>query len=522
MSRWQPVARGSWAGLLGGVAMAIAAALLRNFAGIPLLVELVSDRVIPTLSIRRFADLAGRLGGLERGKEVSLLAFFAILVAVGVAAGALYGVVARRGRRRATVGLAVVLAVSAAGILAVLWPVLETNGIGVRLEAARAINVAAIVGLFALYGLVVAAAVGRGQRSPEPVKAAPMGGVAGPPEPSRVPRRALLASAGTVVMAAAAGSLARVVYGRATSGPNGYDGLSVRGPDTKPITPNDAFYVVTKNIVDPRIDRGLWRLEVSGLVERPRSFSFEDITGMPSVEQLQTLECISNGVGGGLMSNAVWRGVRLRDVLGPVLPMSAARFVELHAADGYVNVISLEKALEQTTVAAFEMNGEPLPLRHGFPLRLLVPGTYGEVSVKWIERVALIERYEKGYYAKQGWRPDYVTTTSRIDSPTAGSTVGAGRPVELRGVAFAGDRGVSDVQWSEDAGSTWRPARIVYRPSPLTWALWRATWRPSGTGNRTLTVRAVDGNGLVQSPRVRGTAPAGATGYHRVDVHVGR
>jgi DMSO/TMAO reductase YedYZ molybdopterin-dependent catalytic subunit len=509
-------ALGAWAGFLGGVSMAILAAVLRLFAGIPLLVELVSDRVIPTLSIRRFGDLARRLGGLEKGKEVSLLAFFGILVVAATLAGLVFGIASTLARRRiVTRGLWLLLALGAAATVDLLWPVLEANGLGLSPREARWANVLVIVALFALFGVIAITLTRR--MSPSASAEADRSPATDSPG---VSRRLVLASGGTLAIAAGAGALARSVYGRATSGPNGYDGLSVRGPITQPITPIERFYVVTKNIVDPRIDPDVWRLDVTGLVERPATFGLRDVGSFPPVEQTQTLECISNGVGGGLMSNAAWRGVRLADLLRTTRPAPAARFAELHAADGYVDVISLDKAMEETTILAYEMNGEPLTDRHGAPVRLLVPGAYGEVSVKWIDRVALIDHDERGYYAKQGWRPNFVTTTSRFDSPTTGAIVGAGRPVSLRGVAFAGDRGISRVEWSADEGTSWSPATITYHPSRLTWALWRSVWRPSATGPARLVVRAVDGRGIEQTARQRGAAPAGATGYHEVRVQV--
>ena len=168
------------------------------------------------------------------------------------------------------------------------------------------------------------------------------------------------------------------------------------------------------------------------------------------------------------------------------------------------------------------MNGEPLPRRHGYPARVLVPGTYGEVSVKWVDGIELSAAPVQGYYERQGWKPYFVQTTSRFDRPVAGTTISlATTPVvSLGGVAFAGDRGISKVEWSADGGSSWRPCRITYAPSRIAWSLWEATWSPPGPGAYRLVVRATDGDGSLQTSDRRGVVPAGAAGWHSVAVTV--
>ena len=135
----------------------------------------------------------------------------------------------------------------------------------------------------------------------------------------------------------------------------------------------------------------------------------------------------------------------------------------------------MERATRPIAVIALEMNGAPLERRHGFPARLLAPGSYGEVSVKWITRIEVRTDEAEGYYARQGWKADHVETMSRFFDLRAGSRIDAGR-VELRGVAFAGDRGISRVEVSADGGRTWRAARLTYNPSPLAWTLWSLPW----------------------------------------------
>ena len=328
-------------------------------------------------------------------------------------------------------------------------------------------------------------------------------------------RRELVVGAAAGALALGSGGLAEVLRRRSTFG---YDGLEVLGSNVQAITPNDDFYVVTKNLIDPRVNAGSWRLELSGLVEKPRTLDLAEVESMPAVEQATTLECISNAVGRGLISNAVWTGVPLGTLLLQVVPKSSARRVFLHAADGYTHSMPINKAFEQTTLLALAMNGESLPDRHGFPARLIVPGAYGEVSVKWIDRIELVDDDRKGYYEKQGWQAQRAHTMSRIDVPAKGSTVSG--PVEVRGIAFAGDRGISKVEVSTDGGRSWRDAEIGYHPTRLTWALWSFAWRGAASGEHELVVRATDRTGELQSAVAESSVPDGATGLHRVRVRV--
>ena len=328
-------------------------------------------------------------------------------------------------------------------------------------------------------------------------------------------RRELVVGAAAGALALGSGGLAETLRRRSTFG---YDGLEVLGANVQPITPNDKFYVVTKNLIDPRVERDRWRLKVCGLVETERTLDLDEVTSMRAVEQETTLECISNAVGRGLISNAAWRGVPLSTLIEAARPRSGARRVFLHAADGYTHSTSLAKALEPTTLLTYEMNDEPLPDRHGFPARLIVPGAYGEVSVKWIDRIELVDDDRKGYYEQQGWQAQRAHTMSRIDVPAKNATVG--EQVEVRGVAFAGDRGISKVEVSTDGGRSWREAEIGYHPSPLTWALWSFAWSDATAGEHELVVRATDGAGERQSAVEESSVPDGATGLHRVPVRV--
>jgi len=236
-------------------------------------------------------------------------------------------------------------------------------------------------------------------------------------------RRFLALGIGTVIAMSLGGILRRLYQ----LGSFSYDGTQYGGPHVQKITPNDEFYQVTKNLVDPNITRDVWRLDIVGQVETPRVFSFGEIAAMPAVEQETTLLCISYGIGKWLCSNAIWKGVPLPTLLALVKPKPDVTTVLFRAADGYYETFRFEKAMESTTLVAYEMNGEPLPQRHGFPLRMIVPGLYGEKNPKWLTRIELLNeadarlhrRHGCGFYKEQGWggEGDVIPTHSRIDAP---------------------------------------------------------------------------------------------------------
>lgn len=277
------------------------------------------------------------------------------------------------------------------------------------------------------------------------------------------------------------------------------------------ITPNKDFYEVSKNAFDPQVDSKRWSLEISGLVENPLKFTYEEIKSLPSIEQYATLACISNEVGGDLIGNALWRGVRLKDLLAQAGFAQGVVDIVLRASDDYTDSIPLERAMNDGTLLVYEMNGEPLTPTHGFPVRLIVPGIYGMKNVKWITRIEAIDRDLKGYWQRRGWddRAEYKTM-SRIDAPD--STVGG--EATIAGIAFAGDRGIIKVEVSTDGGRTWEQAEIKSPLSPYTWSLWQRRWTPPQAGKHKIIVRATDGRGVTQTSQYAPPAPDGSSGYH--------
>jgi DMSO/TMAO reductase YedYZ molybdopterin-dependent catalytic subunit len=338
------------------------------------------------------------------------------------------------------------------------------------------------------------------------------------PEAASTVRRSLLVGGVGAVLAMATGSLLRNFVQLATFS---YDGTEYRGENLQPVTPSDRFYTVTKNIVDPNPTTAVWRLEVGGLVDRPRTYDFEALAALPSTTQETTLMCISNYVGGGLMSNAQWTGLPLADLLTATGPRASATDVTFYGADGYTVSYPLAKAMEPTTFLAYQMNGEPLPPHHGYPARVISPGLFGLNSVKWVTRIELVDHHVKGFYEQQGWGPSFVIPNrSTFFVGDFQTPFTPGGTIPIRGNAFAGNRGVASVDFSADGGQTWLPARIDYPGTDLTWAFWTADWQPAGPGEYQLVARATDRQGGVQTSEYHDTAPQGATGFPSLRVSI--
>jgi DMSO/TMAO reductase YedYZ molybdopterin-dependent catalytic subunit len=220
----------------------------------------------------------------------------------------------------------------------------------------------------------------------------------------------------------------------------------------------------------------------------------------------------------------------MRDLLNASGVKDGAVEVLLRAADGYTDTFSIEQALDPITMVVYQMNGEPLPRKHGYPVRVIAPGLFGEKNVKWVTGIEVIDHDGKGFYERQGWGPSFITPTrSDIFAPRwtrsgKGDNFNEPLPVNrvttIKGRAFAGSRGISKVEFSADAGETWQPARIDYPGTRLTWTFWSFDWRPTQPGDYTLLSRSTDGNGDPQIAETRGIAPQGATGYHRVKAKV--
>lgn len=519
-SAGKTIAVGALSGTVGALALTMVQALARLVLGVSPPTELIGDRVAPLLGIERFFSLLELFGGYDQLKAFGVGS--ATLGQLGV--GLFLGVGLAWLRRRAVVQSGsdeagrrplLILATVVGGLWLVsviaLWPVLGTNYRGLAPGSARLLTMVTMFISSALFTLVVWLC----QRLVAGPGALPAdeGGIG-----SSVSRRTLVVGGAGAGLALATGGLGTALFRRSTFG---YDGMQYSGPGIQAITPNDRFYVVTKNVIDPRVQASQWQLRIAGLVERSRSYTLDDLRSMPPIVQETTLSCISNPVGGGLQSNAVWTGVSLADLMREAGPKEGVVEVLVTAVDGYSDTFSLAKAMEATTLVAYEMNGETLPQRHGYPARILVPGLFGEKNVKWVTRIDLVDRNAKGFYEQQGWGPEFVVPTrSRFTEPDLAQPLRVGSTVALRGTAFAGDRGVARVEVSVDDGRTWNDAELEYAGSPLAWVLWRYDWRPQRTGELPLLVRATDGTGTLQLAEARDVAPQGATGLHRVTAQV--
>ena len=288
------------------------------------------------------------------------------------------------------------------------------------------------------------------------------------------------------------------------------------------VTPNEDHYTVDEALIKPYVGPSTWRLDVTGHVENPFSLSHEELLDLDAVEQIHTLQCISNPVGGPLISTALWTGVRLADLLERAKPRSGAFDVVLRSFDDYADSVPLAKAMEPGTVLAYLMNGRTLPQEHGFPLRALIPNIYGMKNVKWLAQIEVVPFDYRGYWMERGWSDvAVVNTNARVDVPNRHRTLkSAGRDTVVAGIAFAGSRGISRVEVSFDGRRTWSAAALEEAAGPLTWRRWAIHWTPPATGRHTITVRATDGTGRTETATRRDTFPDGATGHDEIVIQV--
>ena len=290
----------------------------------------------------------------------------------------------------------------------------------------------------------------------------------------------------------------------------------------KELTPTEEFYVVTKNVIDPAVDAASWRLEVDGLVSGPKSHAYGDLASRADAEEFVTLECVSNEVGGNLISTAKWSGIRLADLLVEAGVDPRADWVAFTCADGYTVGVPLAKAMDPGSLLVLRMNELPLSAKHGAPARIVVPGLYGMFHAKWITRITLVQGEFRGFWQQRGWTNEGMTrTTAIIATPRPDSVITSG--VALAGIAFAGDRGISRVEVSTDGGSTWAPAVLKGAAlSATTWILWTYDFDPPTGGAYRIVVRAVDGLGQAQEASPSAPFPRGSAGYDTITLLVSR
>jgi len=289
---------------------------------------------------------------------------------------------------------------------------------------------------------------------------------------------------------------------------------------SKLITPNGEFYRIDTAIVVPNINIETWRFKIDGMVGNPLEFTYKELTDRPVFELDCTIACVSNEVGGNLVGNARWLGIRLDDLVKEASPFDSADQVMGHSIDGFTAGFPVAALDGRDAMIAIGMNGEPLPVDHGFPARVIVPGIYGYVSAtKWLTRIELT-RFDQaeGYWIPRGWSVQApIKTASRIDTPTTASSVKAGGRV-IAGVAWAPIRGISKVEVRVNKNA-WRPATLGPVLAKTTWRQWWIDWEAE-PGDVLLSVRATDGTGALQSSKRVSIAPNGAEGWHTIKITV--
>lgn len=514
------------AGLLGALASLLVMGIFRLWWGTLTPPELVAERILPLIPADQFVALLARFKAHPKTDPLGLTllgqVILGILIALPLSGFARPDTAppTRWPTRRAWLvagGVALLMEVVA---LALFWPVLEAGIYGDPAGRARLLTTISLLLTFSAYAAVTLLAdhwlnrwLSRSSATPAEAPSPTIAGVS---------RRAALEAGGAVVLSLAVGGVAfnRLLDGWYARSNLSYEGMRTPASVASAITPTRDFYVVSKNVLDPTVQVERWRLEITGLIRSPRSWALRELQALESESRAITLECISNEVGGHLISTAQWRGVSLKTLLaaaGGALPK--ATHVIFYSVDDYTTSLPLAALLDARTLLAWEMNGEPLPDRHGFPLRAVVAGRYGEQSAKWLSRIELTDHPYKGFYQSQGWSDKPLSTMSRIDTPTSAATLG---PVTVSGIAFAGLRAVTRVEVSADGGGAWHQATLLppIATEAQAWRFWEWAWRPPRAGRYTLIVRATDSTGETQTSTVGPGVPNGATGWHSVPVLV--
>ncbi|GCF10265.1 molybdopterin-dependent oxidoreductase [Dictyobacter arantiisoli] len=522
-SRWRTLIVSGGFALLAGLIASLCATLvmgiLRLWIGVPTPVELFGDFVLVHIDVNTFIHLLISFGSNSKRGPLGLALL--AMVGIGTLLGIPYALLVRLklpvygyrpGRREWFIALGFSLVMTAVAIL-LFWQQIRQNAFGWPIDTERWLSSLGLFADFATYSFILCWLYR--VLLPKVIQ----------PERDAVVarRRQLLARSGAVALGVGAGLGTFGAVQAYLKNYTWYDGMktSFKNHIIHPITPNDEHYVVTQNAVDPMPDTNLWRLEVTGLVQKPGSYSYEELKKLPSDSRAITLECIANGPADHLIGNAIWHGVPLRALLEQHGGAQAtARYVAFYAVDGYTISLPLQEVLDANALLAWNMNGVPLPTKHGYPLRVLIPGRYGEENPKWLTRVELTSEFVPGLYSSQGWYNGPLHTTSRIDNPYKESVMHVGQSVDMSGIAFAGNRGIQKVEVSVDNGISWRPATLDPAISPDSWVFWKANWQPGRAGTYTLAVRATDGTGTVQTATKQGTVPNGATGYDTLLVTV--
>jgi len=506
------------AGLTASLASVAIMLVLRLVGGVPTPVELFGDHLLKLLPAPRFVDMLVFFSPHSKTTPLGLTLLG--MIGLGTFLGLLYAVLVRvklpaTGYRPALrewlTALLLTIAMTSAAII-LFWVEIGQNFLGLPLGRAMLVTSLALLADFSFYGLVLCVAY-RILLPKQQVSGIAM---------RTSERRQLLARVGVVALGAGSAIGTVGLIKGLLSNYTTYDGSETfpHNGFTAPITPTSEHYTVTQNVTDPIVNLAVWQLEVTGLIAETGNYTYEELQNLPSTSRAVTLECIANGIGGHLISTAIWQGVALRALLekhGGAL--NGASYIAFYSVDGYSISLPLDEVLAVDPILAWRLNGSELPIRHGYPLRALIPGRFGEENPKWLTRIELTDHFVGGLYADQGWYNGPLHTITRIDRPAG--HIPFNRSIEIGGIAFAGNRGIEKVEVSVDGGISWNPAKLNPPLSGDSWVLWTWQWTPILPGQYTIIARATDGTGQVQTSQKQGTVSNGATGYHTVQIQVG-
>jgi len=464
----------------------------------------------------------------------------ALLVGILVVLAAFAAVIGMLAVRRLALGLAGLAVFACIGLAAALSRPTATAGYVIPTLAGAAAGAVAMIRLVRAAHSMDTPAHRPASEAPEPARSS-FTFLPNPddPGPSQWPaRRRFLTTSGLAVVTAAAGALAgrelitrhNVSAARAALRfpkpavpapplPRGSN-LNIPGLSSF-ITPDGRFYRVDTALLLPEVDPATWQLRIHGMVRRELTLTFDELLRRPLIEDYVTLTCVSNPVGGPYVGNALWLGARLADLISQARPLAGANQLLCTSVDGFTSGTPLQVVLDgRDALLAVAMNGQPLPVEHGFPARMVVPGLYGYVSAtKWVTDIEVTTfAAASGYWPQRGWAQQApIKTESRIDVPAAGATLARG-PTPVAGVAWAQHKGIAAVEVRVDRGP-WRQARLAAVPDIDTWRQWVWEWDAT-PGHHLIEARATDATGYTQTAAVAQPTPDGASGYPSAGVSV--
>ena len=510
--------RSLWAALTGVVAAATVLAVaevVALFVGAESSPLFAVGSLVIDLAPPGVKDLTIALFGT--GDKAALLTVLGIVIAAFAAAAGYLEY------RRKPVGTIILVAFSAVGVIAV---VTRANASGIS-------AVPTVVGMLA--GVVVLNTLQQRLRRWN-LRA----GDSSAPKPAPLERRQFLSwmlvaaaasaivgvgaramNAGAAVVTAARNAL--VLPTPATAAPALASGTELGITNLSPlVTPAADFYRIDTALQVPQLNPDTWSLKIVGMVENEVEISFADLLALPLVENYTTLACVSNEVGGDLIGNALWLGHPIRDLLARAKPLAGADMVLSRSSDGFTAGTPLEVLQDagRESLLAVGMNGAPLPVEHGFPVRMVVPGLYGYVSAtKWVVELKVTTFAEDlGYWTPRGWNAlGPVKTSSRIDTPRPNAGLAAGT-IPIAGVAWSQHTGIAKVEVQIDNGA-WQQATLADAISADTWRQWVLQW-DAPSGDHTIAVRATDASSYTQTSDQAPPAPDGSTGWHTVKITV--